>query len=79
VGKTWLARALAQQTCRLGHSALYGRLPGPLEELRIARGDGAHKRRLLALATIEVLVLDDWALPPLESYGREYLLEITDD
>ena len=47
---------------------------------RIARGDGTpDKRRLLALAKIEVLVLDDWALQPLEPYGREDLLEIMDD
>jgi DNA replication protein DnaC len=33
----------------------------------------------MALAKIEVLALDDWALQPLEPYGREYLLEIMDD
>jgi DNA replication protein DnaC len=79
VGKTWLACALAQKACRLGHTALYARLPRLLEELRIARGEGTHKRRLLALAKIEVLVLDDWALQPLEPYGRDDLLEIMDD
>jgi DNA replication protein DnaC len=79
VGKTWLACALAQKACRLGKSALYARLPRLLEELRVARGEGAHKRRLMALAKIEVLVLDDWALQPLEPYGREDLLEIMDD
>jgi DNA replication protein DnaC len=79
VGKTWLACALAQRACRLGKSALYTRVPRLLEELRIARGDGTHKRRLLALAKLDVLVLDDWALQPLEPYGREDLLEIIDD
>ena len=79
VGKTWLACALAQKACRLGKSALYARLPRLLEELRVARGEGIHKRRLMALAKIEVLVLDDWALQPLEPYGREDLLEIMDD
>lgn len=33
----------------------------------------------MALAKIEVLVLDDWALQPLEHYGRKDLLEIMDD
>lgn len=79
VGKTWLACALAQKACRLGKSALYARLPRLLEELRVARGEGIHKRRLMALAKIDVLVLDDWALQPLEPYGREDLLEIMDD
>jgi DNA replication protein DnaC len=79
VGKTWLACALAHKACRLGNSALYARVPRLLEELRIARGDGTHKRRLIALAKLDVLVLDDWALQPLEAYGREDLLEIIDD
>ncbi len=79
VGKTWLACALAQRACRLGKSALYARVPRLLEELRIARGDGTHKRRLLALAKLDVLVLDDWALQPLEAYGRDDLLELLDD
>jgi hypothetical protein len=50
---------------------LYARLPRLLEQLRIARGERIHKRRLMALAKVDVLVLDDWALQPLESYGRE--------
>ncbi len=57
-GKTWLACALAQRACRLGRTALYARVPRLLEELRIARGDGTHKRRLIALAKLNVLVLD---------------------
>jgi DNA replication protein DnaC len=79
VGKTWLACALAQKACRVGKSSLYTRLSRLLEELRVARGDGTHKRRLLALAKIDVLVLDDFALQPLEPFGREDLLELIDD
>jgi DNA replication protein DnaC len=62
--QSWLACALAQKACRLGHSAFYARLPRLLEELRIARGEGVHKRRLMALAKIEVLILDEWAVQP---------------
>ena len=51
VGKTWLACALAQKACRVGRSALYARLPRLLEELRIARGDGTHKRQTLKFGT----------------------------
>ena len=79
VGKTWLACALAQKACRLGKSAYYVRRSRLLEELRVARGDGTHKRRLVALAKLDVLVLDDWGLHALDAYGREDLLEIIDD
>ena len=79
VGKPWLACALAQKACRLGKSALYAHLRRLLEELRVACSEGVHKCRLMALAKIEVLVLDDWVLQPLEPYGREDLLKIMDD
>lgn len=58
---------------------LYARVPRLLEELRIARGDGSHKRRLIALAKLDVLLLDYWALQPLEKYGRDDRLEVMDD
>jgi DNA replication protein DnaC len=79
VGKTWLACALAQRACRLGKTALYARVPRLLEELRIARGDGTHKRRLLALAKLDLLVLDDWGLHAMDPLAREDLLEVIDD
>src|SRR6185312_16287401 len=40
-GKTWIACALSQQTCRQGQSVLYFRMPRLIEELRIAHGDGS--------------------------------------
>lgn len=79
VGKTWLACALAQRACRLGKTAHYARVPRLLEELRIARGDGTHKRRLIALAKLDVLVLDDWGLHAMDPVAREDLLELIDD
>lgn len=79
VGKTWLACALCQQAARLGFSALYLRTPRVFEELRIAHGDGSFSRRLAQLAKTDVLLLDDWALSPLDPAGRADLLEILDD
>lgn len=78
-GKSWLACALAQQACRREHSALYLRVPRLAEELRILHGKGGFSTWLAALARTEVLVLDDWALAPLEPAARADLLEIIDD
>lgn len=78
-GKSWLACALAQQACRRAHSALYLRVPRLAEELRILHGKGGFAAWLAALARTEVLVLDDWALAPLEPATRADLLEIIDD
>ena len=78
-GKSWLACALAQHACRRAHSALYLRVPRLAEELRILHGKGGFATWLAALARTEVLVLDDWALAPLEPAARADLLEIIDD
>jgi len=78
-GKSWLACALAQQACRRAHSALYLRVPRLAEELRILHGKGGFAAWLASLARTEVLVLDDWALAPLEAATRADLLEIIDD
>ncbi len=78
-GKSWLACALAQQACRRAHSALYLRVPRLAEELRILHGKGGFAAWLAALARTEVLVLDDWALAPLEPATRADLMEVIDD
>jgi len=78
-GKSWLACALAQQACRREHSALYLRVPRLADELRILHGKGGFAVWLAALARTEVLVLDDWALAPLEPAARADLLEVIDD
>jgi len=79
VGKTWLACAFAQHACRQGFSALYLRVPRLAEMLRIAHADGSFGRSLSQLARIDVLILDDWGLTPLDQTARHDLLEVIDD
>ena len=79
VGKTFLACALAHRACQFGFNSRYYRLPRLLGELEIARADGSYGTRLNSLARIDVLVLDDWGLAPLDSPARRNLLEILDD
>jgi DNA replication protein DnaC len=79
VGKTWLACALAQFACRGGHSALYLRVPRLAEELKVLHGSGGFGKWLLQLARIDVLILDDWGVAPIDAGLRGDLLEIIDD
>ncbi|OGB74889.1 MAG: AAA family ATPase [Burkholderiales bacterium RIFOXYC12_FULL_60_6] len=78
-GKTWLACALGNQACRQGFSVMYVRVPRLVEQLRIAHGDGSFGKLLAQLAKIDVLLLDDWGLTPLQSSERHDLLEVVDD
>lgn len=79
IGKTWLACSLAQKACREGLTAVYHRVPRLAHELTIARGDGSYLKRLAQLARADLLILDDWALAPLEGLAQHDLLEVVDD
>jgi len=78
-GKTWLGCALAQQAARQGFSVLYTRATRLLQELQVAHGDGSFSRRLVQLARLDLLVLDDLAIAPIAAQERQDLLELLDD
>ncbi|HVB79582.1 MAG TPA: IS21-like element helper ATPase IstB [Candidatus Binataceae bacterium] len=79
VGKSWLACALGHKACRDNRSALYQRVPKLFGELTIARGDGRYARISRALAGVQLLILDDWGLEPLDAQARHDLLEILEE
>jgi DNA replication protein DnaC len=56
VGKSWLASALGNKACRDNRSVLYQRVPPP--------------RLLRALGRVDLLILDDWGLEPLDAAAR---------
>ena len=78
VGKSWLACALGHKACRDDRSVVYHRMPRLLEALALARGDGRYARMLKAIGRVQVLILDDWGLAPLNAEQRRDLLEIMD-
>ena len=79
VGKTYLACAIANQTCRRGHTALYVRMTRLFPALALAKADGRYPRMLAQFAKVDVLLLDDWGLAPMNAEARHDLLEIIDD
>jgi DNA replication protein DnaC len=78
-GKSFLACALAHQACRKGYRALYRRASRLFHELALARADGTYIRLLSKLARMDVLLIDDFALAPLQEPERRDLLEILED
>jgi DNA replication protein DnaC len=79
VGKSWLACALGHKAARDNHSVLYKRVSRLFADLALSRGDGRHARLLRSLARVDLLILDDWGLEPLDASMRRDLLEILDD
>ncbi len=78
-GKTYVACAFAQQAFRQGYRARYWRAPRLFEACLLARADGTFGRFLGQLARMDVLVIDDFALVPLQDAERRDLLEILED
>ena len=79
VGKSWLASALGHKACRDNRSVLYQRIPKLFADLTLARGDGRYARILRALGGVQLLILDDWGLEPLDAAARHDLLEILEE
>jgi DNA replication protein DnaC len=79
-GKTFVACALAQQTCRKGFSATYRRASRLFDELALARADGSYVRLLTKLARVDVLVIEIGASPLLlAKQERRDFFEILED
>jgi len=78
-GKTFLGCALAHQACRQGLSALYLRAPRLFDELSLCHADGSFRKRLAAIAKVDLVVIDDFAIAPIGPRERTDLLELLDD
>ena len=78
-GKTFLGCALAHQACRQGLSALYLRAPRLFDELSLCHADGSFRKRLAAIAKVDLVVIDDFAIAPIGARERTDLLELLDD
>lgn len=78
-GKSWMACALGNQICRNGISVRYIKMSRLIEDIQIAKGDGSIKRYRAQLTRVNVLIIDDWLLAPLETTSAREILEILDE
>ena len=78
-GKTYLACAIGHTACMHDCTVRYFRLSRLLLELTQAKADGSYTKLLKQLAKVQLLILDDWGLEPLQPAHRHDLMEILDD
>jgi DNA replication protein DnaC len=64
-GKSHLAQAIGHRACMAGHTVLFVPSHRLLDDLRAARADGSHERRLARYTAPELLIVDDLGLRPL--------------
>jgi DNA replication protein DnaC len=79
IGKTFLARAFGHKACRDGFTALFIRAEQLFRELEMGRVDGSYGKRLREFSRVDVLIVDDWAMTPLDDSARRAFLEICDE
>ncbi len=78
-GKTYIACALGHQACLKGYSVRYYRLPRLILALTQAKADGSYSKLLKTIASLDLLIIDDWGLEPLNAGTPNDLVEIMDD
>ena len=78
-GKSWLASAMGHQACQYGHKALYKNCIKLFDELKIAKADGSYFKEMSKIEKMDLLILDDFGLKPLDGSQRLILLELFED
>ena len=78
IGKTWLARAFGQKACRDGYTALFLKAVELFRNLATARADGSHSKLLYQLGHLDLLIVDDFCMAPMNDAERRDFLEICD-
>jgi DNA replication protein DnaC len=75
-GKSHLAQALGQAAILQGHKVLYRETHVLLDELSDADADGTRKEYMETVATVPLLIIDDFGMRKLPHTAAEDLLEI---
>lgn len=79
IGKSYLACALAKAVIDHKRAVRYLRLPRLGEELALLQAQGRISNWLKALARIDLLILEDFGLVPLNPSHQPLLLELLED
>jgi len=79
VGKSYLATAIAMAACRNRLSTLFFRMNTLIEKLSLVRAAGTYLNFLKKIATVELIVLDDFGLKPLIPQQYQDFYDILDE
>jgi DNA replication protein DnaC len=79
LGKSFLSSALGHQACMQGYKVFYRNCSKLFDELKIAKADGTYIKEIGKIEKHDLLILDDFALKPLDNNQRLILLEILED
>ncbi len=78
-GKSFIASALGHQACMYGFKVLYYPSSKLFAHLKLSRADGSYLKELTKILKMDVIILDDFGIEPLDANSRLSLLEILED
>lgn len=79
VGKSFIACALGFQACISEFKVLYTTSGKLLDKLLFAKADGSYLNELEKIAKMDLLILDDFGLKPIDAKNRTMFFDIIDD
>ncbi|MCU0370692.1 MAG: IS21-like element helper ATPase IstB [Bacteroidales bacterium] len=79
IGKSYIASALGNQACTLGYKVLYINSSKLFSRLKMAKADGSYLKEIARIEKLDLIILDDFGLLPLDAYSRASLMEIIED
>ncbi len=79
LGKSFLGSALGQQACQHGHKVYYRNCTKLFDELKMAKADGSYIKEINKIEKLDLLILDDFGLKPLDNNQRLMMLELLED
>lgn len=79
LGKSFIASALGNKACQYGFKVYYRNCTKLFDDLKMAKADGSYIREINKMEKLDLLILDDFGLKPLDSNQRLMLLELIED
>jgi len=78
-GKSYLACALGHKACRQGYKVAYYTMQKLMDAIRIARLEGKDQKLMDRLGKLDLLIIDDFGMKPIEGQQQNDFEQILDD
>ena len=79
IGKSFLASALGHHACSLGFKVSYHQSTKLFSKLKLAKADGSYLKEIARIERMDLLIIDDFGIQPLDAASRAALMEIMED
>lgn len=75
-GKSYIANALGYEACLGSYRTRYTRLPDLLIDIDLSKAEGTYNQLLKRYQRLDLLIIDEWLLMPMQMNQAAELLEI---